>query len=82
MTAWIVLTAPAASTAAEFRWTAAQGPATLEPQSPEALADPGVLGDVYETLIGRDSDLDLEPALATAWQAVTDLRWRVTLRRG
>ncbi|WP_242465248.1 ABC transporter substrate-binding protein, partial [Rhodospirillum rubrum] len=83
LAAWIALTAPAApAAAAEFRWTAAKGLATLEPQSLETLADPGALGGVYETLIGRGPDLDLEPALATAWQALTDLRWRFTLRKG
>jgi peptide/nickel transport system substrate-binding protein len=37
---------------------------------------------VYESLVGRDEQYRLEPALATSWQAIDAKTWRFKLRSG
>jgi peptide/nickel transport system substrate-binding protein len=68
--------------AAEFRWTAPSSLPHLDPQALPGSADLGVIGLVYEGLVGRAPDLSLTPALAEAWEPVTTTRWRFHLRRG
>src|SRR6202045_809439 len=40
------------------------------------------LGQVYESLIARDKDLKIIPALAESWEIAEPTRWRFHLRRG
>src|SRR5580765_6460495 len=41
-----------------------------------------VYSNIYEPLIGHDSDLKLRPVLASEWSNPDDLTWLITLRPG
>jgi len=79
----LVLTLGADPAAAQtLRW-ASQGDAlTMDPHSQNEGLTNAMNGQVYETLLARDRQLALVPALATAWQQIGPLRWRFTLRPG
>ena len=42
----------------------------------------GALGNVYESLVKRDKELKLVPALAERWDVLSPLQWRFHLRKG
>ena len=54
----------------------------LDPYSLNETFTLGTLGNVYEGLIRRGKELDIEPALAESWEVVEPTRWRFNLRRG
>ena len=65
-----------------LKW-AFQGDAqSLDPQSLNETFTLGLLGNVYEGLVRRGPDLDVQPALATKWEVVEPTRWRFSLRKG
>ncbi|WP_413207669.1 ABC transporter substrate-binding protein [Rhodospirillum sp. A1_3_36] len=68
--------------AAEFRWTAPASLPNLDPHALPSLTEQGIIGQVYESLVGRAPDLSLRPGLAEGWEPVTTTRWRFHLRRG
>ena len=55
---------------------------TLDPHSLNETFTLGFLGNIYEGLTRRGSDLSIEPALAESWEMVEPTRWRFALRRG
>jgi peptide/nickel transport system substrate-binding protein len=57
-------------------------PQTLDPHALALLYHTRVITQVYESLVGRDEQFRLEPALALSWRAVEPLTWRFTLRPG
>lgn len=72
----------ATADAKTLKW-AFQGDAqSLDPQSLNETFTLGLLGNVYEGLVRRGPELDIQPALATAWEVVEPTRWRFTLRKG
>ncbi len=76
------LIAPSPARAETFRW-AFQGEAeTMDPYGRFEIFTLGFLHNIYEPLVRYDSDLQIEPALATAWKNVDDTTWRFTLRQG
>jgi peptide/nickel transport system substrate-binding protein len=75
----------AAAGAAEAKTLRFAGPSpilTLDPHSSADYNTLSILLNVYDTLVGRDQNLDLEPALATRWEAVSPTVWRFTIRQG
>jgi len=61
---------------------ASQGDVTsMDPYVIDETFTSGFLGNVYEGLIRRGSDLSIEPALAERWEMLDPLRWRFILRR-
>ncbi len=56
--------------------------ASLDPQLQNDAFTTSILSNIFDTLIYRNVDLELEPGLATAWENVTDTTWEVTLREG
>ena len=65
-----------------LRW-ASQGDAmTMDPHSQNETLTNSMNGQVYETLVMRDRQLNLVPGLATAWQQTGPMTWRFTLRSG
>jgi peptide/nickel transport system substrate-binding protein len=56
--------------------------ASLDPQLGTDAFSQSILSNVFDPLIYRDGDLNLVPGLATAWEAVDDTTWRVSLREG
>src|ERR1700687_4251663 len=70
----------AQSDAKTFRYAYRIAPASLDPH---ALAETFTLswvGQIYEPLIGRGKNLELEPALAGRWEQPNRTTWRLYLR--
>ena len=53
----------------------------LDPQSVYETFQLGTMGNLYEPLVSRDSDMNLIPALATKWQLIAPTKWRFDLRQ-
>ncbi|WP_149537832.1 ABC transporter substrate-binding protein [Siccirubricoccus phaeus] len=66
----------------EFRFAFQSDVASLDPHFFDHAFTTGFLGNVYEGLTRWDDQLQVEPALATAWEQESPLSWRFTLRRG
>jgi peptide/nickel transport system substrate-binding protein len=65
-----------------LRW-ASQGDAqTLDPHSQNELLTNSINGQVYETLVSRDKQLNIVAGLATEWTQVNPTLWRMKLRSG
>jgi peptide/nickel transport system substrate-binding protein len=62
---------------------ASQGdPQTLDPYSQNESFTNSVNSQVYEYLVNRDKQLNLVPGLATSWEQVSPLKWRMKIRQG
>jgi peptide/nickel transport system substrate-binding protein len=81
LTVGIVLSA-AGPAAAEnvLRWASVGGALTADPHAYDDNQTIAQLRQVYEYLIGYDSNLDLVPQLATAWRLVDPTTWEFELR--
>lgn len=55
---------------------------TLDPHGSNDASSGQVRINIYERLIHTDLNMDLEPGLATEWEAVDDTTWNFTLREG
>ena len=78
----LALPSAAGARAETFRF-AFQGDAqSLDPHSLNETFSLGFWGNIYEGLVRRKSDLQIEPALATHWEALEPTRWRFHLRKG
>lgn len=65
-----------------FRWAFQGDVQSLDPHGLNETFTLGYLGNVYEGLTHYDSNLQIEPGLATAWENLTPTRWRFDLREG
>ena len=54
----------------------------MDPQSLSEALQFSVTGNVYETLVQRDRNFQLEPVLATSWTRTNPTTWRFELRKG
>ncbi len=68
------------ATAQTLRWASQGDPQTMDPHSQNELLTNAMNGQVYETLVNRDRQLNLVGALATEWQQVGPTQWRLKLR--
>ncbi|TBL76012.1 ABC transporter substrate-binding protein [Paenibacillus thalictri] len=55
---------------------------TLDPQKQGKMPDMNILSNMFDTLVTRDADNKLAPALATEWKALDDTTWEFKLREG
>lgn len=55
---------------------------SMDPHSLNESLQLSTTSNVYEPLVGRNKDLSLAPALATAWKQTTPTVWRFELRKG
>lgn len=55
---------------------------SMDPHSLNESLQLSTTSNVYEPLIGRNKDLSLAPALATAWKQASPTVWRFELRKG
>ncbi len=67
-----------------FNLTVGQGAdaVTLDPHGENDQPSSRVRSQIYETLVYQDTDLELQPGLATDWEHVDELIWEFTLREG
>jgi ABC-type transport system substrate-binding protein len=63
-----------------LRWASVGGALTADPHAYDDLQTFAQLRQVYETLVGLDSNLELVPQLATAWRLVEPTVWEFELR--
>ena len=79
----LALTLAAAAAPAEtFRWAGTTDPQTMDPHAVNSTPVLGFLNNVYEGLVRRDRDMDIEGALAERWEPLGDDGWRFHLRQG
>jgi peptide/nickel transport system substrate-binding protein len=64
-----------------LRWSAQGDIATFDPYAHTESFTSNVLHHVYDPLVRRGKELQIEAALATAWRQVAPDRWRFELRR-
>jgi len=78
----LLASAAAAPAAAQSRIVLAQGvdATTMIPNMESVTSTNNVLEHVYDTLVWRDEDLVIEPALAVSWETIDDLTWEFQLR--
>jgi len=70
----------ASAQAQTLRWASQGDLQTMDPDSRNESLTNSLNGQVYETLTGRDKKLNIVPMLATEWQQVSPLQWRMKLR--
>ena len=72
----------AAANAQTLRWSSQGDAQTMDPHSQNELLTNSINGQVYETLVARDKQLNIVAGLATEWTQVTPTLWRMKLRSG
>jgi peptide/nickel transport system substrate-binding protein len=72
--------AAASADAQTLRWATQGDLQTLDPDSRNESLTNSLNGQVYETLTGRDKDLNIVPMLALSWQQTGPVQWRMKLR--
>ena len=65
-----------------FRWANDGDPTTMDPHARSDGFVSSFDGNMYEPLMRRDRQMNLEPALATEWTNINPLTWRIKLRQG
>ena len=65
-----------------FSWAGTTDPQTLDPHAVNTAPVLGFLNNVYEGLVRRDKQMQVEPALATGWEQLPEGGWRFMLREG
>jgi len=78
----LVVQLPATAVAETFSWAGTTDPQTLDPHAVNTAPVLGFLNNVYEGLVRRDRQMQVEPALATSWEALPEGGWRFNLREG
>ena len=78
----LVVQLPANAVAETFSWAGTTDPQTLDPHAVNTAPVLGFLNNVYEGLVRRDRQMQVEPALATSWEALPEGGWRFNLREG
>lgn len=65
-----------------LRWSSQGDAQTMDPHSQNELLTNSINGQVYDTLVARDKQLNIVAALATEWTQVNPTLWRMKLRSG
>ncbi len=66
-----------------FRWASNTDPQTMDPHAVNAAPVTSFLNNIYEGLVRRGRDMEIEPSLATSWEPLEgENGWRFTLREG
>ncbi len=76
----ILLSVPAE--AQTLRWAAPGDAVSFDPNAQLDSFTQNIQLMVYDTLVRRNRQLQIEPGLATSWKIVAPDRWRFTLREG
>jgi len=70
------------ASAETFSWAGTTDPQTLDPHAVNTAPVLGFLNNVYEGLVRRNKQMQVEPALATSWEQLDEGGWRFNLREG
>lgn len=82
LVAAIGLAVPGTAGAGEFRWSFQSDAVSLDPYVINETFTLGFMGNIYESLIRRGKNLEIEPALAESWSNLAADVWRFKLRQG
>ena len=74
----VIAAQPAA--AVNFRWANDGDVGAMDPDTRQETVQLSFLSNIYEPLVRRDRNLNLEPALAQRWEQVSPTVWRFHLR--
>ena len=74
----VSVTAPAKT----LRFASAFDPQSMDPHGLALQYQTRVVSQVYESLVNRGRNFELEPSLAVSWQQLEPKRWRFKLRAG
>jgi peptide/nickel transport system substrate-binding protein len=77
-----LLAAAAPAHAKTLRYASAFDPQSLDPHALALLYQTRVVTQIYEGLVNRGRDFQLEASLAVSWQMVGPTTWRFKLREG
>ncbi|APE45629.1 ABC transporter substrate-binding protein (plasmid) [Sulfitobacter alexandrii] len=78
----LAVAGPATAQDNVLRWSSQAAISNLDPHGTTGALPLSILGNVYEPLVGRDADMQLEPVLAESWEVVNPTTWRFKLRDG
>ncbi len=76
------LLAASTAEAKTLRWSSQGDVTTLDPYAHTESFTANILNHIYDPLVRRNRNLEIEPALATSWERVEPNRWRFKLREG
>src|SRR6202158_2091772 len=65
-----------------LRMASAFDPQSMDPHGLALQYQTRVVSQIYESLVNRDRNFALEPALAASWRQIEPKRWRFTLHAG
>ena len=68
--------------AATLRFASGFDPQSLDPHALALQYQTRVVSQIYDSLVSRDRNFAIEPALAVSWQQLEPTRWRFKLRAG
>ncbi len=71
-----------ASQAQTLRWSSQGDPQTMDPFSQNEGLTNAFNGQIYETLVARDRQMNIVPQLATGWKQDSPTKWTFKLRHG
>ncbi|HEY7944099.1 MAG TPA: ABC transporter substrate-binding protein, partial [Casimicrobiaceae bacterium] len=69
-----------AAQAATLHFASAFDPQSMDPHGLALQYQTRVVSQIYDSLVGRDRNFELEPALALSWRPIDPRRWRFRLR--
>ncbi len=72
----------ATAQAKTLRWSSQGDIATMDPYAHTESFTSNMQHHIYDPLVRRNRELQIEPALATSWEIVAPDRWRFKLRQG
>jgi peptide/nickel transport system substrate-binding protein len=75
------LAAAAPTSAQTLRWSSQGDIATMDPYAHTESFTSNMQHHIFDPLVRRDRNMQIEPALATSWRVVAPDRWRFVLRR-
>jgi peptide/nickel transport system substrate-binding protein len=78
----LVLPLAAAAQSRTLRYASAFDPQSMDPHALALLYQTRVVTQIYEGLVNRGKDFQLEPSLATSWEMTSPTTWRFKLRPG
>lgn len=66
-----------------FRWASTTDPQTMDPHAANLAPVTSFLNNIYEGLVRRNADMQIEPSLALSWEPLDgEDGWRFHLREG
>jgi len=82
MVAAIMFVAASALQAEDLVIATKSGPASMDPHFTATSSNAEATKHIFDTLLRSGNHLEIEPSLATSWEAISDTVWEFKLREG